>query len=338
MNAKSILGGIVLVAIGAVVMSGCSTSNSGDVELLNVSYDPTRELWHDMNDAFTADYEKRTGKKITIQQSHGGSSSQARSVIDGMQADVVTLALWPDTDALRRKGLLADGWEERLPHRSLPYYSTIVFVVRKGNPKNIRDWPDLAKPDIGVITPHPKTSGNGKLAFVGAYGSVRERGGTDEEAEAYVKALYGNVRVLDTGARGATVTFSQRKIGDVHITWENEAQLEVHEAKGNLEIIYPPTSIKAEPYVAWVDNVVERKGTLEPAKAYLEFLYTDAGQHIIGKHYYRPINPEILKKYRDQLPDIKLFPITMAARDWDDAQTKFFASGALFDRIYRNRK
>lgn len=317
---------------------GCGT-NSNQVDLLNVSYDPTRELWKDLNKAFAKDFEARTGKSVVVHQSHGGSSTQARAVIDGLQADVVTLALWPDTDALRRKNLLGEQWEKRLPNRSLPYYSTIVFVVRKGNPKNIRDWPDLKLKGIGVITPNPKTSGNGKLAYLAAWGYERMRGGSEADAQAYVKALYDKVVVLDTGARGATVTFAQRKIGDVHLTWENEAHLEVNEAKGELEVIYPTSgSIKAEPFVAWVDAVVARKGTQEAAKAYLDFMYTDAGQEIIGKHYYRPIEPKALAKYGDRFPEIKLFPITSVARDWDEVQTKFFADGALFDQIFRERK
>jgi sulfate/thiosulfate transport system substrate-binding protein len=325
-----------ILALALTFVAGCGT-DPNQVELLNVSYDPTRELWKDVNKAFAADFETRTGKKIRLQQSHGGSSSQARSVVDGLPADVVTLALWSDTDALRKKNLLAEGWEERLPHRSLPYYSTIVFVVRKGNPKNIHDWPDLIKPGVGVVTPNPKTSGNGRLSYLAAWGSVRASGGSEQDAQDYVKSLYENVLVLDTGARGATVTFGQRQIGDVHLTWENEAYLEVREAKGELEVIYPSASIKAEPHVAWVDAVVERKGTQDAAKAYLEFLYTDAAQEIIGQHYYRPINPEALQKFSTRFPDIKLFPITSFTNGWEDANAKFFAEGALFDQIYRKK-
>jgi sulfate transport system substrate-binding protein len=310
-------------------------ADATEVELLNVSYDPTRELWRDLNEAFIADYQLRTGIAVRIQQSHGGSGSQARAVVDGLAADVVTLALPTDTDVLRHKGLLADQWDERLPHRSLPYYSTIVFVVRKGNPKKVRDWPDLVKPGVGVITPNPKTSGNGKLSFLAAWGAVRLSGGSDADAEAFVKQLYKNVVVLDTGARGSTVTFVQRELGDVHLTWENEAHLEVEESKGKLEIVYPPASIKAEPQVAWVDANVERKGTRQAAKAYLQFLYTPAGQEIIAKHYYRPIETDVLSKHRDRFGDVRLFPITSFVRDWDEAQQKFFADGGVFDRIYR---
>jgi sulfate/thiosulfate-binding protein len=324
-------------ALGACCLVGCGSSPNGQVALLNVSYDPTRELWKDLNQSFAADFEKKTGKPIALKQSHGGSSSQARSVIDGLDADVVTLALWSDTDAIRKKGLIDAGWEDRFPNRSLPYYSTIVFVVRKGNPKQIRDWPDLAKTGVGVITPNPKTSGNGRLSFLAAWGAVRERGGSEQEAQDFVTALYQNVLVLDTGARGSTVTFAQRKIGDVQITWENEAHLEVDESKGELEVVYPSASIKAEPHVAVVDANVKRKGTGEAAEAYLKFAYTDAAQEIIAKHYYRPINAEILAKNLSRFPDIKLFPVTSFVAGWDEAQSRFFADGAVFDQLYRPR-
>ena len=336
MNAKWTLGGVAVLAVGgAIFLFAQSRGVENDFELLNASYDPTRELWREINQAFIEDYAQKTGRTVGIRQSHGGSGSQARSVVDGLPADVVTLALWSDTDALRRKGLLAEKWDERLKHRSLPYFSTIVFVVRKGNPKNLRDWPDLVNEGVGVITPNPKTSGNGKLSFLAAWGAARQRGGSDQDAEAYVRKLYQNVLVLDTGARGSTVTFAQRRLGDVHLTWENEARLEVQESRGDLDIVYPSCSIKAEPYVAWVDANVDRKGTRQAAIAYLEFLYTDAGQEIIGKHYYRPINPDILKKLGDRFPEIQLFPVTSFVRDWDEAQQKFFAEGGVFDRIYR---
>jgi sulfate/thiosulfate transport system substrate-binding protein len=334
-NTKWILGtAATLVVVVVVFVFAQPGAKKDQIELLNVSYDPTRELWRDLNQAFIADYSQKTGMTVGIQQSHGGSGSQARSVMDGLPADVVTLALWADTDALRRQGLLADKWEERLPNRSLPYYSTIVFVVRKGNPKNLRDWPDLANEGVGVITPNPKTSGNGKLSFLAAWGAVRQRGGSDNEAQDYVGKLYRNVLVLDTGARGATVTFAQRKLGDVHLTWENEGHLEVHESKGALELVYPPASIKAEPPVAWVDANVERKGTRQVAESYLRFLYTDAGQEIIAQHFYRPTNPQTLAKFSDRFPDIHLFPITDFVHDWNEAQRRFFAEGGVFDRIY----
>jgi sulfate/thiosulfate-binding protein len=334
-NTKWILGTAAMLAVlGVVFLFAQSGAKKDQIELLNVSYDPTRELWRDLNKAFIADYSQKTGMTVGIQQSHGGSGSQARSVLDGLPADVVTLALWTDTDALRRQGLLADNWEERLPNRSLPYYSTIVFVVRKGNPKTIHDWPDLANEGVGVITPNPKTSGNGKLSFLAAWGAVRQRGRSDNEAEAYVGKLYRNVLVLDTGARGATVTFAQRNLGDVHLTWENEAHLEVQESKGALELVYPPASIKAEPPVAWVNANVARKGTRAAAESYLRFLYTDIGQEIIAKHFYRPTNPQILAKFSDHFPDIHLFPVTDFAHGWDQAQREFFSEGGVFDRIY----
>jgi sulfate transport system substrate-binding protein len=305
------------------------------VELLNASYDPTRELWRDLNERFVAGYEKETGKRLEISQSHGASASQARAVLDGLEADVVTLALWSDTDALRKKGLLADGWEGRLPHRSLPYFSTIVFVVRKGNPKGIKDWPDLVRPGVEIITPNPKTSGNGKLSFLAAWGAVRRRGGSEEDARAFVTRLYRQTPVLDSGARGATTTFAQKKIGDVHLTWENEARLEADEAKGELEVVYPPLSIRAEPHVAVVDANVDRRGTRAVAEAYLQYLYTHEAQELIARHHYRPIDPIVRQKYAADLPEIELFPITAVARDWDDAQEKFFADGAVFDGIYQ---
>jgi sulfate transport system substrate-binding protein len=271
---------------------------------------------------------------LTIEPSHGGSGSQARAIVDGLDADVVTLALWSDTDAIRKKGLIRDGWDERLPNRSLPYLSTIVFVVRKGNPKRIRDWPDLARPGVGVITPNPKTSGNGKLSFLAAWGAVRHAGGSDADAEAFVRKLYGNVLVLDAGARGATVTFARRQLGDVHITWENEAHLEVAEAGGELELVYPSASIRAEPPVAVVDANVDRKGTRAAAEAYLQFLYTDTAQEIIARHRYRPADAAVLARHRDALPELPLFPITSFTAGWDDAQQRFFADGSVFDRIY----
>jgi sulfate transport system substrate-binding protein len=292
-------------------------------------------LWRDLNERFVAGYENETGKHVEISQSHGASASQARAVIDGLEADVATLALWSDTDALRKKGLLAEGWDRRLPHRSLPYFSTIVFVVRKGNPKRIQDWPDLVRPGVQIITPNPKTSGNGKLSFLAAWGAVRQRNGSEEDARAFVTRLYQQTPVLDSGARGSTTTFAQKKIGDVHLTWENEARLEVDEAKGELEVIYPPLSIRAEPHVAVVDANVDRRGTRTVAEAYLAYLYTDEAQAIIARHHYRPIDPAVRKKFAAELPEIELFPITAVARDWDDAQEKFFADGAVFDGIYQ---
>jgi sulfate transport system substrate-binding protein len=299
-----------------------------------VSNDPTRELWKDINTAFIADYQKKTGKAITIKQSHAGSSSQARAVIDGLGADVVTLAMETDTDAIRKAGLIAEGWQDRLPNRSIPYLSTIVFVVRKGNPKNIKDWSDLGQQGIEVITPNPKTSGNGKLSFLAAWGGVVLRGGSEEDATRLVTAIYKQTPVLDTAARAATTTFAQKQIGDVHLTWESEAHLEVQESKGALEIIFPPISIKAEPPVAWVDRNTERKKSADLAKAYLEFTYTDEGQRLFAKHYYRPFKPEILAEFKGQFPEVRLFGIEEIAKNWEEAIDRFFGEGKVFDQIY----
>jgi sulfate transport system substrate-binding protein len=336
------------VLLGSVAGLGALTavwwgvrSDSGSAhgqELLNVSYDPTRELWRDLNARFIPLYEQQSGVHLDINQSHGGSSSQARSVNEGLEADVVTLALWSDTDTLRKGGLVAEGWEERLPNHSLPYLSTIVFVVRNGNPKGIHDWPDLVRPGIQVISPNPKTSGNGKLSFLAAWGAVLQRGGTEAQARDYVRRLYQQTPVLDTGARGSTITFSQKKIGDVHLTWENEAYLEVAEGVGTLEIIYPSRSIQAEPYVAVVDGNVDKKGTRATAEAYLKFLYTPEAQEIIAQHHYRPTHPDIQKKYAGQLPPLELFRVTAVAGSWAEAQQKFFAEGGVFDQIYQPGK
>lgn len=326
------------------VLVGCGGSSSPEskpgtlagapIEMLNVSYDPTRELWKELNTAFISDSEK-SGRAVKIKQSHGGSGTQARAVIDGLEADVVSLAMWQDTDQLRKKGLIKEGWEKNFPSRSLPYTSTIVFVVRKGNPKRIADWSDLVKPGLEIITPNPKTSGNGKLAFLAAWGSVILGGGSEDQAREFVTKLYRQVPVLDTGARGATTTFAQKGLGDVHLTWENEAHLEVEEAKGELELLFPKTSILAEPHVAIVDTNVDKKKSREAAEAYLNFLYTDAGQEIIAKHYYRPSNTDVLARHKDHFPEIKLFQITEIVKSWDEAQEKFFAEGAVFDSIYQ---
>ncbi len=331
------LGLVVLGALGAGVW-WAATGQTGDgktLELLNVSYDPTRELWRDVNSRFIPAYEKETGVKLSIRQSHGGSGTQARAIIDGLDADVATLALWSDTEAVHKKGLIADNWEERLPQKSLPYFSTIVFVVRKGNPQQVKDWPDLVRSDIQIVTPNPKTSGNGKLSLLAAWGSVLHRGGTQEQAREYVAQIYRQVPVLDTGARGATATFAQKKIGDVHLTWENEALLEVQESGGELEVVYPPCSLRAEPYVTVVDGNVDRKGTRAAAEAYLKFLYTEEAQELIARHFYRPVNPEVLKRHADTLRPIELFPVGTVAANWEEAQEKFFAEGGVFDTIYQ---
>jgi len=326
--------------LSVAILAGLSTAMGGvraahSQELLNVSYDPTRELWREINSNFIAQYAKEKGATLTIKQSHGGSSTQARAVIDGLEADVVTLASIIDTDAIAQRGLITGDWVKRLPGNSLPYYSTIVFVVRKGNPKGIKDWPDLVKPGVSIATPNPKTSGNGYLSFFCAWGSVVLRGGSRKDAEEFVTRLYKNVPVLDSGARGATTTFVQREIGDVHLAWENEAHLEVREAKGALDLVYPPISIRAEPHVAVVDANVDRKKTRTAAEAYLKYLYTDAGQEIIAKHFYRPNNEAVLKKHSATFPTIRLFSIKEIAQSFADAHRQLIAEGGVFDKIYK---
>jgi sulfate/thiosulfate transport system substrate-binding protein len=257
-------------------------------------------------------------------------------VVDGLNADVVTLAMWPDTNAVRKASLIDSGWEDELPNKSTPYQSTIVFVVRKGNPKNIKDWPDIIKdPSTEIVTPNPKTSGNGKLSFLAAWGSVTQRGGSEADALAYVTELYKRAPVLDTAARGATTTFVQKGIGDVHLAWENEAHLEVEEAKGEVELVSPPISILAEPHVAVVDANVRRRGTTAAANAYLKFLYTPEAQDIIAKNFYRPTDPAALQRHAANFTDVKFFPITAIAKSWDDAQSRFFAEGGVFDSLYK---
>ena len=332
LSLAALLAAAVLGTRTAMVAAGGA---SDPVELLNVSYDPTRELWKDINSQFVPKYKQETGVDLTIKQSHGGSSSQARSVIDGLEADVVTLAMWGDTNAISKAKLIKRGWEEELPNRALPYHSTIIFVVRKGNPKKIKDWADLVRSDVEIITPNPKTSGNGKLSFLAAWGSVILRGGNEAKAKQFVTKLYRQVPVLDQGARGSTTTFAQRGIGDVHLTWENEAYLEVEEAKGALEIVYPKLSIRAEPVVAVVDANVDRKGTRKAAEAYLKYLYTDEGQEIIAKHHYRPYNEEVLAAHKRAFKPIKLFSIEKIAKGgWAESDKKFFAEGGVFDKIY----
>ena len=328
----------------AAALSACSGQPGGEappagtIELLNVSYDPTRELWRALNAEFIPAYEKEAGVKLTINQSHGGSSTQARAVIDGLDADVVTLALWSDTDAIAKRGLINPGWKDELPNSSLPYTSTIVFVVRKGNPKGIKDWPDLVKPGVEIVTPNPKTSGNGQLSLYSAWGSVVLRGGSRDAAVDYVTKLYRQVPVLDSGARGATTTFVQKKIGDVHLAWENEAHLEVREAGGELDLVYPPISIRAEPHVAVVDQNVDRKKTRAAAEAYLRFLYTEPAQELIAKHFYRPSNAAVLARHAATFPEMKLFGITAIGKDWDDVHKQLVADNGVFDRIYKPQK
>jgi sulfate transport system substrate-binding protein len=327
--------GLLASAIAVTLIAIHNLKFKASHELLNASYAPTGDLYQELNQQFITEYAKKNGERLTVKVSNGGSSRQARAVIDGLEADVVTLALPSDVDSLRKQGLIPDGWAQRLPNNSQPYTSTIVFVVRKGNPKAIKDWPDLIARGIEVVTPNPKTSGNGKLSLMAAWGSVLARGGTEDEARDYIKRLYQHVSILGASATDATATFAYDKIGDVHLTWENEALREVEEEKGELEIVYPPTSIRAEPSVAWVDANVARHKTQDEAKAYLEFLFTDAAQETIARQGYRPFNQAILDRHLGRLPKLDLFPITLIAKDWQDAQTKFFADNAIFDVIYK---
>jgi sulfate/thiosulfate-binding protein len=323
--------------VAAVVLIGVKNVQ-GDTthEILNVSYDPTRELYGHLNAQFVAQYQQQTGVRLQVKQSHGGSSRQARAVLTGeQQADVVTLGLYSDIDALRKQGLIADDWAERLPHHSQPYYSTIVFVVRKGNPKHIHDWPDLIGPGVEVITPDPRTSGNGKLSALAAWGAVITRGGSDAAARDYLRGLYQHTQRLAAGARGAATAFAIEKVGDVQLAWENEALREVADARDELEIVYPPVSILAEPYVAWVDANVESHHSERYARAYLEFLFSDSAQLVIAQAGYRPYKPEIARQFSATLPPIKLFPITAIARDWDDANHTFFDENGILDTVYK---
>jgi sulfate/thiosulfate transport system substrate-binding protein len=323
-----------VVAFGCIVAKNIPTSSAE--RLLNVSYDPTRELYQALNGQFVAEYARRTGRHLTIVQSHGGSSRQARAVISGEEpADVVTLGLFSDVDALRKRGLIASGWSDRLPNHSQPYTSTIVFVVRRGNPRKIRDWPDLLQTGVEIITPNPRTSGNGKLSALAAWGAIVSRGGSEADARAYLEHFYEHVPVLDDGARGSAMTFAVQEIGDVHLTWENEAVREVADAQGKLQIVYPPVSILAEPYVAWVDTNVARNGTGAAARAYLEFLFSDPAQLTLARLGYRPFKQEILRQAGLHLPRIALFPITAIARDWNDAQEKFFADNGIIDAVLK---
>jgi sulfate/thiosulfate transport system substrate-binding protein len=332
----SVLPLLATVAAVALVFFG-NVDNEKSVQLLNVSYDPTRELFQDINRQFALKYEQDTGRKLTIKQSHGGSSRQAHAVVDGLEADVVSLALPSDIDLLRKDGLISNGWTERLPNHSQPFTSMIVFVVRRGNPKAIKDWSDLVRPDVAVITPNPKTSGNGKLSLLAAWGSILYRGGTEEQARDFLRRLYQNVPVLGTGARDSTITFTQDKIGDVHLTWENEARFETQDSQGELETVYPAVTIRAEPSVAWVDKNVERRKTERYARAYLEFLFSRPAQETMARYGYRPVDPDVLREYAGRLPAVQLFSVTLIAKDWDDAQEKFFADNGVFDLIYSPR-
>lgn len=304
-------------------------------QLLNVSYDPTRELYSKLNPVFAAAYEKETGELVGVRQSHGGSSYQARLVAKGEQlADVVTLGLPSDIDGLEKRGLVGADWRTRLPHNAQAYQSTIIFVVRKGNPLGIKDWPDLIKPGVEVITPDPKTSGNGKLSALAAWGYQISKGHSEAEAKAFLKALFDHAPFLVPAARAAGVAFAVEKKGHVHLAWENEALREVKESKGELEIVYPSISILAEPSVALVDSIVKTNGTQGLAEKYLKFLFSDAAQELIAQEGYRPTNPDVLARHGDKLPKLNLFPITLIAASWSDAQQKFFAENGIIDTVY----
>ena len=325
-----------LAAIATVTHPVPAHAAAGAETLLNVSYDPTRELYDDVNAAFARQWKvKTTGQVLTVKQSHGGSGKQARSVVDGLEADVVTLALAYDIDALARAGLLAPDWQKRLPQNASPCTSTIVFLVRTGNPKHLRGWDDLVKPGVEVITPNPKTSGGARWNYLAAWAhAARKPGGDEVKAKEFVKALYKNVPVLDSGARGATTTFVERGIGDVLLAWESEAFLAVEQlGKGRIEIVVPASSILAEPPVAVVDRNVDRHGTRAAAQAYLEFLYTPEGQELAAKHFYRPRDPAVAARYAGRFPKIELVTVDGAFGGWTQAQARHFADGGVFDQI-----
>ena len=323
------------LAVGTLFSAALSTAHA-DVTLLNVSYDPTRELYQDFNAAFAKDWKAKGGETVSINQSHGGSGKQARAVIDGLQADVVTLALGYDISALSEAKLIPADWQKRLPHNASPYTSTIVFLVRKGNPKQIKDWNDLVKPGIGIVTPNPKTSGGARWNYLAAWAyALKQPGGNDEKAKEFVGKLFKNVKVLDSGARGATTTFTERGIGDVLLAWENEAYLAVKElGPDKFEIVTPSLSILAEPPVSVVDKVVDKKGTRKVAQAYLEYLYSPEGQEIAAKHYYRPRDTKVATKYAKQFAKVKLITIDDVFGGWDKAQKTHFADGGVFDQLY----
>jgi sulfate transport system substrate-binding protein len=329
---------IISLAAGLALVIGLSllgAARAADVNLLNVSYDPTRELYVAINKAFAAKFRAETGKTIEIRQSHGGSGKQARSVIDGLSADVVTLALAYDIDAIADRGQIAADWQKKLPDNAAPYASTIVFLVRKGNPNGVRDWDDLAKPGIKIITPNPKTSGGARWNYLGAWGYALKKYGGEDKALEFVRAIYKNVPVLDAGARGSTVTFVERNIGDVLLAWENEAYLALDEfGKDKFEIVVPSMSILAEPTVAVVDKVVDRKGTRSAAEAYLKFLYSPEGQEIAARHHYRPRDAAVASKHESEFAKVELFTIDEVFGGWRKAQAAHFNDDGFFDKIY----
>ena len=327
---------ILTLTFTAAFVLALAGSALAQVQLLNVSYDPTRELYVEFNAAFAKYWKGKSGQDVRVRQSHGGSGAQARAVIDGLDADVVTLALAYDVDAIAQSGLVDRGWQKRLPQNSAPYTSTIVFLVRKGNPKGIKDWGDLVRPGVQVITPNPKTSGGARWNYLAAWEYAKRRnGGNDAKAKEFITALFKNVPVLDSGARGATTTFVQRGIGDVLLAWENEAYLALAEEKDKVEIVTPSISILAEPPVTVVDKVVARKGTKAVAEAYLQFLYSPDGQEIAAKNHYRPRDAKIAAKYASRFAKVQLFTIDQAFGGWQAAQKAHFADGGTFDQIYR---
>ena len=328
------------VAAALVLAQAASLAHAADISLLNVSYDPTRELYADYNKAFAKYWKEKSGDNVTIKASHGGSGKQGRSVIDGIDADVVTLALAYDIDEISEKAkLLPADWQKRLPHNSSPYTSTIVFLVRKGNPKGIKDWGDLIKPGVSVITPNPKTSGGARWNYLAAWAYAKQKGGSDDAARDYIAKLFKNVPVLDSGARGATITFVERGIGDVLLAWENEALISLKEwGPDKFDIVAPSISILTEPPVAVVDKVADRRGTRKVAEEYLKYLYSEQGQEIIAKNYYRPIDPKIAAKYAAQFPKLNLVTIDKDFGGWQKAQKTHFADGGTFDQLYAPNK
>ena len=332
---------LALQTLCAIALTGAINASQAQapLTLLNVSYDPTRELYLEFNAAFAKHWKATSGQDVTIKQSHGGSGQQARSVIDGLDADVVTLALAGDVDALNKQAqLIPPNWQKRLPHNSSPYTSTIVLVVRQGNPKGIKDWDDLVKPGIGVITPNPKTSGGARWNYLAAWEFAKRKYGSEAKAKEFVTKLFTNVPVLDSGARGSSVTFAQRNQGDVFISWENEAYLLEKEFGAKVDIVYPSISILAEPPVTVVDKNVDRKGTRKVAEAYLQYLYSDEGQEIAGKNFYRPTNDKIKAKYEKALPKLPLFTIEQAFGGWEKAAKDHFSDGAIYDQIFQSIK
>ena len=327
------------LAVGTLLSAAISSAHA-DVTLLNVSYDPTRELYQDFNAAFAKEWKAKANETVTINQSHGGSGKQARAVIDGLEADVVTLALGYDISALAEAKLIPTDWQKRLPHNASPYTSTIVFLVRKGNPKQIKDWGDLVKPGIGIITPNPKTSGGARWNYLAAWAyALKQPGGNDQTAKDFVGRLFKNVKVLDSGARGATTTFTERGIGDVLLAWENEAYLAVKElGPDKFDIVTPSLSILAEPPVSVVDKVVDKRGTRKVAEAYLNYLYTPEGQEIAARNYYRPRDAQVAAKYAKQFAKVNLITIDDVFGGWDKAQKTHFADGGTFDQIYQPGK